>query len=65
MPTTIPFVSAAAQDQLLGGERPAIESNRDLRVIALFCLTGLAVAIALALLFPSAANDAYLLLSVS
>lgn len=56
MPTTAPLVSRDADAALLRGERPAMESNHDLGVVAAFSAIGIALTIWLALLFPLAAN---------
>lgn len=59
MPTAIPLVYRDADAALLRGERPAIECNHDLVVVASFSAIGLALTIGLTLLFALPAN-AYL-----
>ena len=56
MPTAIPLVSRDADAALLRGERPAIESNHDLVVVAVFSAIGLVLTIGLRLLFALPAN---------
>jgi len=56
MPTTIPLGFRAANAELSYGARPTVESNDDLVVVAFFSAIGLALTIALAVLFPNEAN---------